>query len=148
MRLAVVGAAALTGAVLDVRAVRRRSYSAGWERQTPKALAHVGTAWWVTPLLWGLDTGLIWTTYRVSFCSCVLLVLVVLGAAPPWTGLVYGLAFAAPLVVAVLRPVTAVRRDCDVSGRRPTSPRIAQLIGVAALLMLSAGVLWAGRGFA
>jgi hypothetical protein len=63
-------AAALAGVLLDLRAICAGSFSLGLSRQTPKAFAHTSGEWWVTPLLWGLDTGMIWTTYRVSCPGC------------------------------------------------------------------------------
>jgi len=140
-RLLVVGAAVLAGVVLDVRAMRRRSYSMGLERQTPKALAHTSREWWVTPLLWGADTGLIWTTYRVSFCSWLLLVLASVGAAPPWAGLVYGLAFTVPLLVVLAwRPASAA--ECEVNVPKRTRPQVAQAFGVASMVLLGGSLLW------
>jgi hypothetical protein len=141
VRLALVGATAVAAIVLDLRAARRRSYSVGWNRQTPEALAHSGGAWWVTPLIWGADTGLIWTTYRVSSLSWVFLVLVLLGAAPPWAGLAYGLAFAVPLLVAASRPA-ADGEACDVSPGARTRPLLAQLAGVGLMAVFAAGLLW------
>jgi hypothetical protein len=140
-RLLVVGVAVLAGVVLDVRAMRKQSYSVGLERQTPKALAHTSSEWWVTPLLWGVDTGLIWTTYRVSFCSWLLLVLAAVGAAPPWAGLVYGLAFTVPLLV-VLSRQPAAGDECEVNVPRRTRPQVAQAFGVASMVLLGGSLLW------
>jgi len=132
--------AALLGAAIDVRAIRRGSFSVGLRRQTPKALAHLSRLWWVTPLLWGLDTGLIWTTFRVSFCSWILLLLVLLGVAPAWSGLVYGLCFAIPLVVTVHVPEHSDGDSCRVPSRVWIAPHHAQLAGVAASIVFAASI--------
>lgn len=79
--LLIVASVAIIGAGMDAQAIRKRAFSVGLHRQTAKALAHLSTEWWVIPLLWGADTGLIWTTFRVSFCSWLLLLLTVLGGA-------------------------------------------------------------------
>lgn len=144
LRLALVGVASVAGIALDLRAVLRRSYSVGLDRQTPRALSHSGMEWWVTPLIWGADTGLILTTYRVSFCSWLLLVLAAVGAAPPWSGLLYGLSFMVPLLVAMSRPEPEA---CDVDGGRRAGPSpAAQWLGVASMVALCAGLVWLQRG--
>jgi hypothetical protein len=77
-----------------------------WRRQTPRSLYHrfgpVGGA-----LLWGLDTGLVVTTFRVTSLSWAALALTALGLLPWWTGLLYAAGFtlpAAALVLAVPAP--------------------------------------------
>lgn len=120
----------LVGIVVDARAVRNRWLSFGINRQTPKVLLRLGDHAWITPFIWGFDTGLVWTTFRVSFCSWILLLLALGGVAPPWAGAVYGLAFVIPLsaslllsrhYVSALRAVTAVR---------------AQMFGIASMGVL------------
>lgn len=100
--LAICLVAAAAAIAVDVRAVRHNTYSVGLKRQTAKVLAHdPERQWWVTPLFWGLDTGLIWSTFRVSCASWVVLLSAFLNVAPQWTGLVFGAAFCVPLLVAV-----------------------------------------------
>ncbi|GAB3938979.1 hypothetical protein GCM10027614_20180 [Micromonospora vulcania] len=53
-------------------------------------------------MIWGLDTGLMWSTFRVSATTWVLLMAALLNVAPQWSGLVFGGAFTVPLVVAIL----------------------------------------------
>lgn len=141
----IVGAMAVVGATADLIAIRRRSFSLGPHRQTPKQLFHGGRWWWVTPLLWGLDTGLIGTTYRVSFGSWLLLLLALLGLAPPWAGLIYGLSFSVPLIIGVTLPRVAI--DNPTSTRPRALPaRPIQAVGVASMLGLYAWSVWAAVG--
>jgi hypothetical protein len=100
--LIVLVVACLAGVLVDVRAINSRWVSLGLRRQTPKTLLYMGEHAWITPFIWGFDTGLIWTTYRVSFSSWVLLLMAMTGFAPPWSGAVYGLVFAGPLVGTML----------------------------------------------
>jgi hypothetical protein len=130
--LVVCVVAALAALVADVRAIRHRSYSVGLSRQTAKALAHQpDRPWWITPLFWGLDTGLIWSTFRVSAASWVLLLSALLNVAPQRSGLVYGAFFAIPLLVAVCL-------DEPDTFRRPDGwpLRLAQATAVALLAVL------------
>jgi len=144
--LLIVASVAIIGAGMDAQAIRKRAFSVGLHRQTAKALAHLSTEWWVTPLLWGADTGLIWTTFRVSFCSWLLLLLTVLGGAPPWVGGVYGLAFACPLLVAVYVRRPGMGDACEISSPRWMPPQRAQLAGVVSMVALAATMLWAAYG--
>jgi hypothetical protein len=85
--------------LLDAYSLRRKTWCpVTMRRQTPKdihyqhGLRHAAVAW-------GLDTGLIFTTYRMSSISWALLGLALLGVAPWWTGLGYAAGFLAPLLV-------------------------------------------------
>ncbi len=95
-----VAMAALIGIAVDTRAAKRRRWSLGVARQTPKQLMFLGENAWIAACVWGFDTGLIWTTYRVSFCSWLLMLLATFGIAPAWSGLMYGAGFAIPLILA------------------------------------------------
>jgi hypothetical protein len=79
-----------------------------WRRQTPKWFMHrfgAGTS----AMLWGLDAGLVVTTFRVTSLSWGALTLTLLGLAPWWVGGVYALAFVIPELVLDL--VVPARRD-------------------------------------
>ncbi|MFI6496709.1 hypothetical protein [Nonomuraea typhae] len=121
--------AAVAGVVVDLSAILRGSMSVGFRRQTAKSLAHTSDTWWVTPLLWGADTGIIGTTYRVSFTSWLLLLSAILGAAPAWSGAVYGLCFAVPLIVSAALGKRAVDRWHGV--------QYAQALGVVVMVAAS-----------
>jgi hypothetical protein len=130
MILAALGGGSLIGIVADARAVNNRWFSLGLSRQTPKALLRMGEHAWITPLVWGFDTGLVWTTFRVSFCSWILLLLAVTGVLPPWAGTVYGLAFAVPLLGIVLLS------ERHLSSLELASAVRAQLLGIASMAVL------------
>ncbi len=105
LAVAICALAAVVAICVDVRAVVRNTYTVGLKRQTAKVLGHdPDRPWWVTPLLWGLDTGLIWSTFRVSCTSWVLLLSAFLNVAPQWSGFAYGAFFGVPLMVAVMLP--------------------------------------------
>ncbi|WP_212993673.1 hypothetical protein [Actinoplanes auranticolor] len=129
--LAVVIAAALIAVVFDVRAIKTDSFAPGLHRQTSKELAHrANIPEWVAPMMWGLDTGLMWTTFRVSATTWVLMAAALLNVAPQWSGLIFGTAFAAPLAVAVL-----VGRGNVSELGRPGPRRAVQMATVAAALL-------------
>jgi hypothetical protein len=66
-------------------------------RQTPKAIiSHYGAG--RAAIAWGLDTGLVFTTFRVSSICWALLALEFLGIAPWWIGLGYAAGFVIPFV--------------------------------------------------
>jgi hypothetical protein len=130
LMLAALVTGSLVGIVADARAVKKRWFSLGLSRQTPKVLLRLGEHAWITPLVWGFDTGLVWTTFRVSFCSWMLLLLALAGVAPPWAGSICGLAFATPLLGSVLLS----RRHLPVRGQM--SPVPAQLLGIASMGLL------------
>lgn len=136
VRLWAVGVAAVAGVGIDIRAFIRKQFSLCVARQTPKAMANEKSPrWWLTPLFWGMDTGTLMTTYRVSFASWVVLFAALLLVAPPYAGLVFGAAFGIPLVVAMFVG------DPDQFGRsgsraRVWRPRIAQLVAGITLLVL------------
>jgi hypothetical protein len=134
--------AAIAGIAFDVTAVRRGNFSLGPHRQTPKVLAHDPHRWWIPPLLWGIDTGLVVTTYRVSFCSWVLLVMTLTGFAPGWSGLAYGLGFTLPLWVTVRLLPGCEEGGCDAGRPRWMPHWRAQAVGIVSMLALAADLLW------
>jgi hypothetical protein len=142
VRVGVCAVAAVVGVVLDIRAVVLRRFSVGPSRQTPKQLMHrANRHQWLIPLLWGVDTGLLVTTYRVSFASWVLLLSALFVVAPPWAGLAYGVSFAAPLTLSMLVGDTAVfGRSGD--RLRVRRPQLAQLGGSVVMVALPSWIFW------
>jgi hypothetical protein len=129
--LAVGVTAALVAVVFDVRAIRTDSFAPGLQRQTSKELAHrANLPRWVAPLMWGLDTGTMWTTFRVSAATWVLMIAALLNLAPQWSGLVFGAAFVVPLSVAVL----AVGGNVTELGK-PGPRRLVQMATAATALL-------------
>jgi hypothetical protein len=113
-----------------------RQYSVGWSRQTPRrAVYQLGDR--LGALVWGLDTGLAVTTFRMSAATWAALGLALLNVAPAWAGVAYGLGFVVPLAVSVLRPRGRTETEDDpswlpriLSGYR----RAVQWAGVALIL--------------
>jgi hypothetical protein len=134
--------AALGGVAIDVRAFVRRTFSLCVARQTPKRLSHDPNGrWWLTPLLWGVDTGTMMSTYRVSFSSWVVLLSALLVVAPAWAGLLVGACFALPLIVNMFLGDPA-RLGRQGSRARIWKPRLAQLAAIGILLTLPIGLVW------
>ncbi len=134
--MAVLIIAAGASVVFDVRAIRTDSFAPGLHRQTSKRLAYrADLPRWIAPMIWGLDTGLMWTTFRVSATTWVVMVAALLNIAPQWSGLVFGAAFAAPLAVAVL----VVRGNVTELGR--PGPRRAVQTATAVTGLLPAALL-------
>jgi hypothetical protein len=92
--------AALSAAILlDAYSLRRKTWCPITpRRQTPKMIFYTFGAQRAA-LAWGADTGLVFTTYRISSISWALLLLDLLGIAPWWVGLGYSAGFLAPLVI-------------------------------------------------
>ena len=94
-----VGAAGLMGlAAIDLAAVRAARYCPlGWRRQTPKSLVrHYPPL--VVVGVWGFDTGLAVTTFRVAALTWGALLVVALGLGHWWYGAFYGVGFVVPLL--------------------------------------------------
>jgi hypothetical protein len=69
-------------------------------RQTPRSLAgRVSLP--VTGALWGLDTGTVVSTFRVSAASWGALIVTFGGWGPWWAGSVYAVAFCGPLILLI-----------------------------------------------
>jgi hypothetical protein len=115
-------------------------------RQTPKRLQFLGEHSWVTPYVWGLDTGLLVTTYRVSFCSWLLLLLTLVGVAPPWAGVVNGISFVFPLMLATRLMKTGSARLSEGLPRLRSAVPV-QVAGIGSMLLLAVvSILVMGRG--
>jgi hypothetical protein len=99
VRLAFVVVVLALALSVDTRSLRLKAMCPlTARRQTPKVVIYEhgpGRA----ALVWGLDAGLVVTTFRMSAISWALLVLGVLGSAPWWTGLGYAAGFVIPLCV-------------------------------------------------
>jgi len=91
-------------ACADVTAMARRAYCPlGWRRQTPRVLLQRHPIP-VVAAVWGFDTGLMVTTFRVAAISWGALLLAALGLSSAWAGVGYGLGFALPFLALLFRP--------------------------------------------
>jgi hypothetical protein len=114
--------------------IRRRGYSLlSIRRQTPERIAReFGLK--RAALAWGLDTGLGFTTYRVSAMYWLVVALALLGSVPWWIGAVYALGFLVPLATGWALPLVMPRNaDKAVSRSASAHVRHARMIAVALL---------------
>jgi len=103
-RIALGGAGMVLLALADLRAMKRSTYCPiGWRRQTPRTLMRRHHML-VVATLWGLDTGLVVTTFRVAAVTWAALYLAALDLAPWWAGIAYGMGFIVPFTVLLIRP--------------------------------------------
>jgi len=133
--LLVLAVVSVIGIGIDARAASKGQWTLGMARQTPKYLQFLGEHAWITPYAWGVDTGLMVTTYRVSFCSWLLLLLALIGVAPPWAGLIYGMSFVMPLLLMTRVVKTRFHHPSD--GVRPWSAVPIQVGGIGSMLLLA-----------
>lgn len=144
-RIGLAGAGLLSLAAVDLRAIAKSTYCPiGWRRQTPRILMR-RYRMIVAATVWGFDTGLIVTTFRVAAVGWGALFLTALGLLPLWTGLGYGLAFALPFLILLMRPRLG-RSSTDAA---PADPGLESMLrkraaiqGLSAtLLITSAGIM-------
>ena len=136
----------LTGlAVLDLFSIGKKRFCIlGWRRQTPKTLNRKYRMTTVAAI-WGFDTGLAVTTFRVGAVTWGALVTAGLGFAPWWIGFGYGGSFALPLVVLLL---SDTGHKTDLSGslyfrlETMTAKRPVIQFGSAAILFLTTIILY------
>lgn len=104
-RAAIAVAGLLFLALMDLVAIGRSTYCPiSWRRQTPRSLMRRRYDMRLVALIWGFDTGLLITTFRVAAVSWGALFLSALGLSRGWTGISYGLGFAIPFLFLILRP--------------------------------------------
>jgi hypothetical protein len=97
-------------ALTDLLAIKIRTYCPlGWRRQTPKVVMYKYPPV-VTVGIWGLDTGLAVTTFRVAAITWGAFMLTFLGLSGWQIGLGYGVGFVLPLITVIL---THLNRDMD-----------------------------------
>ena len=133
--IAVVGLVVL--ASTDVVARKKASYCPiGWRRQTPKTLMHRHSVTRVAAV-WGLDTGLVFTTFRVAAMTWGAFLFAFLGLSKWWIGIGYGVGFVIPLMV--LLWTHRVGRSS--ASKTPSDPGLETLLGKRAAAQLASAVL-------
>src|SRR5262245_7630236 len=114
-------------------------------RQTPKDILYrLGPR--SAALAWGLDTGLVFTTYRMSSISWALLALGLLGVAPWWLGAGYAAGFLIPLSLGlvVYRVPADSARGSELGHLLQARTGVARQASVTALviaMLISGGML-------
>jgi hypothetical protein len=118
-----------------------------WRRQTPKwFLYRYGDR--TSALLWGLDAGLVTTTFRVTSLSWAALTLTFVGLLPWWAGALYAAGFVIPELTADL----LIPRRTDPTGVTDPEPawlidtllRARPAIRPVGVAILAAAASWAG----
>lgn len=137
-RVGAVAVSLLVLAIVDAGSLRARSYCLlGAKRQARQTLIRTYSMP-VVAAVWGFDTGLAITTFRVSALTWAAFALALLGFAPWWTGAAYGVALVAPMLVLLLTTMTAERLHAELR-RRPliqTASAIALAAAGALLLVI------------
>jgi hypothetical protein len=146
-RVGFAAAGLIALAWVDLLALRKKGYCPlGMRRQTPKSLIYRYPAMMVVAV-WGFDTGLAVTTFRVAAITWGALVLAGLGLSAWWIGLGYGFGFVLPLLISILtQPSDRSREQSSVA---PIAPRLGGLLrkrsilqsGSAVILLLAGTVL-------
>ena len=139
--LAGLGLVALT--LVDVLAIRKNRYCPlGLRRQTPKALMRRHAPATVA-IIWGFDTGLAVTTFRVAAITWGALLMAVLGLSPWWVGLGYGVGFVLPFVILLLTTIPKVPNAQAAFGSKLEGllKKRAFLQSMSAAVLLTAAVL-------
>jgi hypothetical protein len=146
--LAGLGLVALT--LVDVLAIRKNRYCPlGLRRQTPKALMRQHSPATVA-MIWGFDTGLAVTTFRVAAITWGALLMAALGLSPWWVGLGYGVGFVLPFVILLLTSTSNSRSNAQAafgSKLEGLLKKRALLQSVSAAVLLTAAVVFLIRLF-
>ena len=126
----------------DLRAIARSSYCPiSWRRQTPRTLLREHR-FEVAASIWGFDTGLVVTTFRVAAISWGALLFAAIGFAPRWSGVAYGLGFTLPFLLLLFRP----QLGRAAQGADHADPGLESLLGKRALMQRLSAVLLIGSG--
>lgn len=129
-------------AAVDLVAIAKATYCPiGWRRQTPRALMRRHSMP-VVALVWGFDTGLLVTTFRVAAISWGALLLSALGFSPWWAGVGYGLGFTLPFFLLLFRPrLGRASRDAA-----PADPGLEAMLGMRPALQSASAALLSASG--
>lgn len=137
-RLGIAAAALAAFALVDVVAIRKRSYCPlSWRRQTPQSLRFRYGAT-TTVAVWGFDTGLAVTTFRVAALTWAALLLTFLGLASWQTGFAYALTFVIP-IIAILNGQPAASRSSQ--SLEALLRKRAVLQGISVIVLFTIGTL-------
>lgn len=124
-------------ALLDLVAITCSRYCLiSWNRQTPRTVMQQRSIV-VTNAIWGFDTGLAFTTFRVAAITWGAFILALLGLAGWQLGLGYGVGFVLPLVISLWMDKRVLER-----------PFLQRLIGMrwvaqsaSSLLLIASGLI-------
>jgi hypothetical protein len=128
--------------LLDAYSLKRKTWCpVTLRRQTPQIIVYQHGARRAATA-WGLDAGLVFTTYRVSSISWALLALALAGVTPWWAGLGYAAGFLVPLLFGCTLSVAVPGGDGTVAIAHALAarPYLARTTCVAALAIALAVV--------
>lgn len=137
-----LGVGLVVGLSLDeLRRFRRRTYCAiGWRRQTPERLKTIDAPG-VVAVLWGVDTGTGFSTFKMTNGWWILASLVLVGAVDPLpTGLAYGIGFGGALCSTVFGRGAESGEPADLQRH---FPMVRGSVVVMELLVVALAVAWA-----
>lgn len=91
---------------------------------------------------WGLDTGLVFTTYRMSSISWAVLALGLAGVTPWWAGLGYAAGFLVPLTLGCTAAPLMPGADgtIAIASALTTRASVARVACVCALVLVAVGL--------
>ncbi len=147
-RRAIAAAGLVALALMDVWARSRGAYCPlGLRRQTPRSLRRRHSLRALASV-WGFDTGLAMTTFRVTAATWGAMLLTMLGLSGWQTGVAYGMAFAIP--VAILMWTHRAGRMAVT--QEPGDPGLGELLGMrpawqarSAMLLAAGAVVLIGE---
>ena len=131
-RIAAAAVCLFALAAADLFSLHRKSYCViGMWRQARQSLVrdHPVT---IVAAVWGFDTGLALTTFRVAAVTWGALILALFGFASWWIGIAYGVAFTVPLLALLLTETNGGQLE-RLLRRRPV------IQSLSAVLLLAAG---------
>jgi hypothetical protein len=137
-RLGIAAVGLASFALCDLVAIRKQNYCPlSWRRQTPQSLRFRYSAT-ATAAVWGFDTGLAVTTFRVAALTWAALLLTFLGLASWQVGFAYALAFVIPITVIFNGQPLASRSSTSLEG---LLDKRAMLQGISSITLLTAATL-------
>jgi hypothetical protein len=152
LRRSVAAAGLVALAMIDLWARNRKTYCPiGLKRQTPRRL-RLGHTLLAVASMWGFDTGIAITTFRVAAATWGAILLTILGLSGWQTGIAYGVAFTIPITILLWRhragrlAVTHEPGDlglAELLGMRPAWQAKSAVLLIAGALVL-AGEVWLG----
>lgn len=108
-----------------------------WNRQTPRqAFFAFGPT--RGALLWGLDTGLGFTTYRITSLTWIGFASAFFGIVPWWAGLLYALGFVVPILLDIFLPSRLDRGSGVYTSRLASAASPIMIVGRALVAILAA----------
>jgi hypothetical protein len=141
VRWTILGAAALILTAADLLLGKSMMPVLSWRRQTPRiAFNRFGPA--KAALLWGLDTGLAFTTYRTTSLTWLGFAAALLNLVPWWAGMLYAVGFAGPILTDILAWPNRKNNTGIYASAVADRATIIQITARVSIVALAAAALW------